>query len=150
VLGDSINIVSQFEMEEATPAPPEITQRQVIRLGLRPGHPWDDGDETSFSMFGTDRTIKSFQLEIHPIADPAEQESCRAWGSVSYTTEIDFRHETSDDCSRKRTRGCTPNPRAALWDVRTLFCALQHRHLPHSFVRRRNPSGLGPPKCAAR
>ena len=46
-------------------------------------------------MFGTDRAIKSFQLDIHPIADPAEQESCRAWGSVSYTTEIDFRNETT-------------------------------------------------------
>jgi hypothetical protein len=49
-------------------------------------------------MFGTDRAIKSFQLDIHPIADPAEQESCKAWGSVSYTSEIDFRDETVDDC----------------------------------------------------
>jgi hypothetical protein len=49
-------------------------------------------------MFGTDRAIKSFQLDIHPIVDPAEQESCSAWGSVSYTTEIDFRNETIDDC----------------------------------------------------
>ena len=49
-------------------------------------------------MFGTDRAITSFDLNIYPIADPAEQESCSAWGSVSYTTEIDFRHETSDDC----------------------------------------------------
>jgi hypothetical protein len=37
-------------------------------------------------------------LDIHPIADPAEQESCTAWGSVSYTAEIDFRNETTDDC----------------------------------------------------
>jgi hypothetical protein len=68
---------------------------------LRPGHPWDDERgfrETSFSMFGTDRIIKSFQLEIRPIADRAEQERCSAWGSVSYTTEIDVgRNETMDD-----------------------------------------------------
>jgi hypothetical protein len=76
-------------------------QRQVIRVQLRPGRPLDDDDyfrETTFSMFGTDRAIKSFQLDIHPIADPAEQESCRAWGSVSYTAEVDFTNETTDDC----------------------------------------------------
>ena len=49
-------------------------------------------------MFGTDRAIKSFQLDIHPITDPAEQESCAAWGTVSYTHEIDFRNETTEDC----------------------------------------------------
>jgi hypothetical protein len=97
VLGDSFNIESQFQEEEATP-PPKITQRQVIHVQLRPGRPWDDEEETSFSMFGTDRIIKSFQLDIHPITDPAKQESCSAWGSVSYTTEIDFRNETTDDC----------------------------------------------------
>jgi hypothetical protein len=101
VLCDSIDIKSPFQMEETKPAPPEIAQRQVIRARLRPGSPGDDGDyfrQTTFSMFGTDRAIKSFQLDIHPIADPAERESCRAWGSVSYTAEIDFRNETVDDC----------------------------------------------------
>jgi hypothetical protein len=99
VLGDSIDIQSQFQ-KETTPAPPKIVQRQIIRVQLRPGYPRDDGDyfrETTFSMFGTDRTIKSFELEIHPIGDTAEQESCEAHGSVSYTTEIDFRNETIDD-----------------------------------------------------
>ena len=104
VLCDSIDIKSQFQIfqiEETTPAPPEIVQRQVIRVQLRPGSLRDDVDyfrETTFSMFGTDRAIKSFQLDIHLIADPAEQESCMAWGSVSYTAEIDFRNETVDDC----------------------------------------------------
>lgn len=101
VLGDSIEIKSQFQIEETAPALREIVQRQVIRVTLRPGSPRDDGDyfrKTIFSMFGTDRAIKSFQLDIHPIADPAEQESCTAWGTVSYTAEIDFRNETTDDC----------------------------------------------------
>jgi hypothetical protein len=49
-------------------------------------------------MFGTGRAIKSFQLDIHPITDPAKDEYCTAWGSVSYTTDIDFRNETTDDC----------------------------------------------------
>jgi hypothetical protein len=98
VLGDSIDIKPQYQMEETTSAQPKITQRQIIRVDLRPGHPWKDDDETSFSMFGTNRTIKDFRLEIHSIADPAERESCKAWGSVSYTTEIDFRNETMNDC----------------------------------------------------
>ena len=49
-------------------------------------------------MFGTDRAINSFELRIQPIADPVEQERCKAWGSVSYTHEIDFRNKTTDDC----------------------------------------------------
>lgn len=98
VLSDSIEINSKFQRrEETTPAPPEIAHRQVIRVGLHPGHPRSD-EEATFSMFGTARAIKSFQLEIHPLDDPAKEESCSAWGCVSYTTEIDFRNETSDDC----------------------------------------------------
>jgi hypothetical protein len=101
VLTDSIDITPWSQIEETTPARREIVQRQVIRVPLRPGRLRDDVDDfrqTTFSMFGTDRAINSFQLDIHPIADPAEQESCRAWGSVSYTDEIDFSNETVDDC----------------------------------------------------
>lgn len=101
VLSDSIDIDPPFQMEKTTPAPPKVVQLQIIRATLRPGHPRDDGSyfrETAFAMFGTDRIIKSFALEIHPIADPTKQEKCTAWGSVSYTTEIDFRNETTDDC----------------------------------------------------
>jgi hypothetical protein len=91
VLGDSIEIKSK-----TAPASREISQRQVIRVRLRPGSLRDR--EATFSMFGTDRSIQRFQLQIHPIDDPAEQERCKAWGSVSYTTEIDFEKETTDDC----------------------------------------------------
>jgi hypothetical protein len=99
VLSDNIDIDQQFQMKETTPAPPKVMQHQVIRAILRPGLPRDDESyETAFAMFGTDRIIKSFQLEIHPIADPTKQEECTAWGSVSYTAEIDFRNETMDDC----------------------------------------------------
>jgi hypothetical protein len=78
-----------------------IARQQVIRLQLRPGHPRENGNywrQTTFSMFGTDRAIKKFQLDIYPLAEPAEQDHCTAWGSVSYTTDIDFRKETMDDC----------------------------------------------------
>ena len=86
-LGDSFEIKS---------AKQEIAQ--VIRIQLRPGGRWNDVDETTFSMFGTKRTIKNFELHIHPISDTAEQESCRAWGTVSYDMEVDFRSETTNDC----------------------------------------------------
>jgi hypothetical protein len=45
-------------------------------------------------MFGTDRAIKHFELNIKPLADPAKQERRSAWGCVSYTSEVDFRYET--------------------------------------------------------
>jgi hypothetical protein len=48
-------------------------------------------------MFGTDRIIKDFVLDIHAISNPEEQETCKAWGIVSYTSESDFREETQDD-----------------------------------------------------
>lgn len=101
VLAESIEIKSQAQTEETALAPREAVQRQVIRVRLRPGNPRDDEDyfrKTTFSMFGTDRAIESFQLNIHPITDSVEQENCTAWGTVSYTAEIDFRDETTDDC----------------------------------------------------
>jgi hypothetical protein len=101
-LSDGIEIKPPFQIDEIRPVPPrEIAQLQVIRVKLRPGWPQDDGNylrETIFSMFGTDRAINSFHLDIEPITDPGEQESCRAWGSVSYTSEIEFRKEKTEDC----------------------------------------------------
>lgn len=99
VLGDSFQIKSQWPKENAKPR--EVIQRQAITVALRPGRPQDDDDylsKTTFSMFGTERVIKSFQLGIYPIADSSEEETCTAWGTPSYTAEIDFRNETSEDC----------------------------------------------------
>ncbi|WP_315768443.1 MULTISPECIES: hypothetical protein [unclassified Bradyrhizobium] len=94
---DSIDLKTKYGSRDAAPPTREITERQVISVGLRPR---DDGwiSGTKFSMFGTDRAIKSFELAIEPLADPAEQENCTAWGTVSYTSEIDFRNSTTDDC----------------------------------------------------
>jgi hypothetical protein len=99
-LRDNIEMNRRLQMEETTPAPYDVVQSQVITMQLKPGRPRHGRSfqETTFSMFGTDRVIKSFQVDIHPIADPNEQEQCRAWGSVSNTTEIDFRDETFEDC----------------------------------------------------
>src|SRR3954462_15715284 len=107
VLGDGIEIKAQYQkMEEAQPRSrhprggvlPEIEHRQVISVPLRPEDGGDFFRRTKFFMFGTDRVIKSFHLDIRPIANPAEQESCTAWGCVSYTYELDFRNKTEDDC----------------------------------------------------
>jgi hypothetical protein len=95
---DSIEINSVLQKREAMVASPEISQRQVIRVQLRSGDARYGRDATSYTMFGTDRAIKSIQLDIHPIASPTEHERCTAWGSVSYTTELDFRNVTNDDC----------------------------------------------------
>lgn len=79
---------------------PIVTRhRRSIRAKLRPGspHEWRRNRQTSYSMVGTDRTITAFELWIEPLAHGEEQDRCRVWGSVSYTMDIDFRAETTDD-----------------------------------------------------
>lgn len=46
-----------------------------------------EDNETIFSMFGTERTIKDINLSIYKDID----ERCSVWGCPSYVTEIDFR-----------------------------------------------------------
>lgn len=48
---------------------------------------------TSYSMIGTKRAIKDIRLRI----EKAESDSCRAWGAVSQTFELDFEEETTQD-----------------------------------------------------
>ncbi|MBE0533574.1 MAG: hypothetical protein IH626_22350 [Rhodospirillales bacterium] len=72
-----------------------VSEEQYLTAKLRHD---DWRGKTSFSMFGTDRTISSFTLRIGKLKDGEEQEWCAAWGSVSYTSEIDFRNETTEDC----------------------------------------------------
>lgn len=80
--------------------PPKILADQSIRMSLRPGmwHNEKFVSGTTYSMFGTKRVINDFGLEIAPHSDQTEPDHCYAWGSVSYTSEIDFRNETVDDC----------------------------------------------------
>jgi hypothetical protein len=77
----------------------EVKQKQWIRAKMQPGVPWDRfGDrKPRYSMFGTDRTISDFELFIEKLKDGDEQEQCAAWGCVSYTSDIDFRSDTTDD-----------------------------------------------------
>jgi len=55
-------------------------------------------DATSYSMFGTSRRIKQFQLVVRKLASDDATECCVMWGCVSYTSEgADFGDETQDD-----------------------------------------------------
>jgi hypothetical protein len=86
VLCDSIYISPQQSQD----TPPPSNSQQSIHVRLRPGC-------RTFSMFGTDRAIKIFDLDIRPILKPAEQERCGSFGYVSFT--VDMNH-TQDDCIR--------------------------------------------------
>lgn len=76
-----------------------IREEQSILAKLHPGDPREHcrDPNTSYSMFGTNREISNFTLQIIPLEGEDQQEECAAWGCVSYTSEIDFRNETTDD-----------------------------------------------------
>jgi hypothetical protein len=72
-----------------------VREGQSIRAKL---HPLRRGyHETRYSMFGTDRTISTFELSIEKLQDGDEQEECKRGGCPSYNSEVDFRKETEDD-----------------------------------------------------
>ncbi|WP_162917322.1 hypothetical protein [Dongia deserti] len=91
--------VTTYEASEDEIEKKGLHGKQVIRAKLNAGVPWDrHGDyKTRYSMFGTDRIISDFELSIEKLPAGKEEETCRAWGSVSYTTDHDFRDETTDD-----------------------------------------------------
>lgn len=100
VLTNRLEIEAQFSLASESEDPPRIERDQVIRMTLRPGirKNGEFARDVTFSMFGTKRAIRDFTLEIRPLDDSAKAEHSNAWGSVSYTAEIDFRNETADDC----------------------------------------------------
>lgn len=86
----------QVEITDYTNQP---TVSQSILMTLRPTR-WrgDQNGGVYYSMFGTSRTIMAFSLQVLSLKDETDVEVCRAWGTVSYTTEVDFRNQTEDDC----------------------------------------------------
>ncbi len=101
VLGDQISVKEASKFEGRIEQEAEISHQRTIRVKLRPGAPRGDGKQSrqsNFRMFGTDRVINDIQLDILPLKSESDIESCRVWGSVGYTSEIDFRQETQEDC----------------------------------------------------
>ena len=96
-LSDTLRIETDYRSEDNNQN--TVRERQNIRAKLTPGDPWDHRrfHSTAYSMFGTDRMISSFELFIEKLEGEEERERCTVWGSVSYTTEVDFRDETTDD-----------------------------------------------------
>lgn len=76
----------------------KITSKEHIVARMEPGLIRDGRlqRENSYSMFGTNRRIKTFDLQIRPASDE-ESQGCSAWGCVSYTAELDFRMDTQPD-----------------------------------------------------
>lgn len=101
ILADQLGVISATDFEGRLQQSAEITQQRTIRAKLRPGAPRDDDNwqrQTTYRMFGADRVISDFQLDVRPLKSEDDVEHCRAWGSVSYTSENDFRQETEEDC----------------------------------------------------
>jgi hypothetical protein len=78
----------------------DLSARVFIKAKLWPGFPWNTSsfDTTSYSMFGTDREIAEFNLNIMQLESDSEPERCHAWGSVGWTSEVDFRQMSVEDC----------------------------------------------------
>lgn len=77
----------------------QMRPTSAIRLKLCPGSSREGrewGNEPGYSMFGVDRPLTNIQLDVLPASED-QPEGCTAWGSVSYTSEIDFRSDTTDD-----------------------------------------------------
>lgn len=96
-LSDTLAIEQDYGSEDGSQS--TVRERQNIRAKLKPGGPWEGGRsrDPAYSMFGTERTISSFELFIERLGGEEERERCTAWGSVSYTFDNDFRDETTDD-----------------------------------------------------
>lgn len=78
--------------DEDTPEElPKVKTSEVIFADLTPS--LSGWCQTTYSMLGTNREIKVIQLRV----DKYKEDKCYLWGSVSFTTEIDFRDETTDD-----------------------------------------------------
>jgi hypothetical protein len=96
VLSDQLTIKEAVQIEGRLPQREENSQRRVIRAKLRPGDPRNDVDwrRPKFSMFGTDRVITDFGLDVLPLESEDQTEVCTAWGTPTYQYE----EHSQDDC----------------------------------------------------
>ncbi|MDD5365392.1 MAG: hypothetical protein PHR30_08650 [Gallionellaceae bacterium] len=96
----SIQLEQSYISAEAAKKNKSVADSETITAILRPGI-YVDGqwleDDIAFSMLGTSRVIRNFRLAIHVLENGDNHEGCSLLGCVSYTTEIDFLDETTDD-----------------------------------------------------
>ena len=95
----SIEIDSSDESDHEEDNEPD-EEPELIYAILHPGICIDGKRlkrDTSYSMFGTNRRVKQFGLQIHKLEESIDKERCNLWGFVNYTSEIDFLDYTTDD-----------------------------------------------------
>ena len=100
VLGDNLTVKEGGDITGRIQQTEEISERRSIRAKLRSGDVRSDKNwfrQTTYKMFGTDRVISDFHLDVHPLASEDGKESCHAWGMVGYTSDADFRRATEED-----------------------------------------------------
>lgn len=56
-----------------------------------------EGQDTTYSLMGSDTKIKKFGFRIIKIADAGIEEQCRFWAFSGYTTDWDFQKQTVPD-----------------------------------------------------
>jgi hypothetical protein len=71
-----------------------VRSREHLKATLAPSK--RHREETSYSMFGTDRAVSDFSLWIEAVSE-GEAETCSAYGGVARTQEFDFRIESHPD-----------------------------------------------------
>jgi hypothetical protein len=100
--GDEITIREEIKADsKAESQQAEVLHRRRISARLVPGdsRQADESDcPTSYRMFGTDRKINDFKIDIYPLDSEDDTEICSAWGSVSYSSDLDFQEVTMGDC----------------------------------------------------
>lgn len=99
VLGEILNVKDGEKTEGRLDIWSERSQSRVIRCKMRPGDGHSDKDwfrRTTYKMFGTDRVVRQFQLEISALDAEEEDEVCQAWGFVAYEYR-DIRTQSEDD-----------------------------------------------------
>ncbi len=99
MLQDSLKVQEASEEGDRLRQREEVSHRRTITVTLRPGDLRSERDwlrRTTYRMFGTDREIKDFNLEIHPLATEDEKEEATAWAGLQFDTG-DFHPQTFDD-----------------------------------------------------
>jgi hypothetical protein len=100
VLGDSLTLKEEGKIEGRIKQQAEIKHGRRIRVKLRPGDPRDARDwfrRTKYRMFGADREIENFELNILPMDSEEKAEHADAWAMVGYTVDDDYPRQDEDD-----------------------------------------------------